>query len=200
MRYADDFVVGFELEPDARRFQAALAERLGRFGLELHAQKTRLIRFGRHAAEQRRRRGERKPETFDYLGFTHICGKTRRGKFIVLRRPVARRMRAKLRQIKQELRRRMHQPIKDVGRWLCSVVNGWYRYYAVPLTSRILASFRRRVSRLWQRVLSRRSQKGHVPWQRMYCLIDRWLPRPRILQPYPWERLRVTTRGRSPVR
>lgn len=200
VRYADDFVVGFELEPDARRFQAALADRLGRFGLELHPDKTRLIRFGRYAAEQRRRRGEGKPETFDFLGFTHICGKTRRGKFIVLRRPVARRMRAKLRQIKQGLRGRMHQPIKDVGRWLRRVVGGWYRYYAVPMTSRILVWFRRRVARLWQRVLSRRSQKGHVSWRRMFRLIDRWLPRPRILHPYPWERLRVTTQGRSPVR
>jgi hypothetical protein len=136
----------------------------------------------------------------DFLGFTHICGKTRRGKFIVRRRPMRKRIRAKLRALKAKLRRRLHEPVRRVGRWLRTVLQGWYRYYAVPLTSHDLAAFRRALGRLWHRVLSRRSQRGRVSWEKMARLIARWLPPPRILHPYPWDRFDGCTQGRSPVR
>lgn len=200
VRYADDIVVGFQYKSEAERFWLELQERFHKFNLELHAKKTRLIEFGRFAADSRAERGRGKPETFNFLGFTHICGKTRKGKFIVLRKPMKKRMQAKLKEIKIELRRRMHDPVPEVGCWLQSVVNGWYRYYAVPLTYRKLVSFRRRVGWLWMRTLRRRSQKIGVSRQRLYRLLDQWLPEPRILHPYPWDRLRVWTRGRSPVR
>jgi len=200
VRYADDFVVGFQYKSDAERFLAALRERFSKFNLELHGQKTRLIEFGRFAAENRQSRGDGKPETFDFLGFTHVCGKTRKGRFTVVRRPMKQRMRAKLRAIKQDLWRRMHRPIPETGSWLRSVVSGWYRYYAVPLTYRTLQSFRRQVMWLWYRTLRRRSDKDRTTWPRLYRLSDRWLPTPRILHPYPSERLCVTTQGRSRMR
>jgi group II intron reverse transcriptase/maturase len=193
VRYADDSVVGFQYKSDAERFWKELGQRFQKFNLELHTEKTRLIRFGRCAADGRTTQGQGKPETFNFLGFTHICGKTRKGKFIVLRKPMKNRMQAKLKEIKIELHRRMHDPVADVGRWLRSVVHGWYRYYAVPLTFRKLVSFRRRVGWLWIRTLQRRSQKPGNSRQCLYRLLAQWLPEPQILHPYPWERLRVMT-------
>ena len=193
VRYADDIVVGFEHRAEAERFQKEMKERFSRFNLELHAEKTRLIEFGRFAGSDRSGRGAGKPETFDFLGFTHICGKTRRGDFALHRRPMKKRMRAKLREIKENLRKRMHLPIPELGRWLKSVVGGWYRYYAVPRSYKVLSSFRFQVAWLWYRTLGRRSQKCSITWTRMYRLLEHWLPKPRILHPYPSERLRVTT-------
>src|SRR5262249_52459007 len=188
VRYADDFVVGFEHRADAERFQAELSERLAKFGLELKAEKTRLIEFGRHAASNRAARGLGKPETFDFLGFTHISGKTRAGRFALKRKTIAKRMRTKLREVKAELMRRLHLPIPMVGRWLGSVVRGHLAYYAVPGNSEAVHEFSQQVKRLWTRTLRRRSQRGRATWERMRRLIDRWLPRPRVLHPYPEER------------
>ena len=170
-----------------------MKERFSRFNLELHAEKTRLIEFGRYAGSDRSGRGDGKPETFDFLGFTHICGKSRGGDFALHRRPMKKRMRAKLREIKENLRKRMHLPIPEVGQWLRTVVGGWYRYYAVPRSYKVLSSFRFQVAWLWYRTLRRRSQKSSLTWTRMYRLLEHWLPKPRILHPYPSERLRVTT-------
>ena len=193
VRYVDDFVVGFEHKDDADRFLSELRERLAKFHLELHPEKTRLLEFGRYAAQDRARRGETKPETFDFLGFTHICGRTRQGKFKVLRQTTKKRLRAKVRALKAELRQRLHDPLACVGRWLGSVVTGHNRYFAVPGNGPALALFRHQIVRLWQRSLSRRSQKGRVPWTRMARLAQRWLPTPRILHPYPSQRLCVIT-------
>ena len=200
VRFADDFVVGFRYRADAEQFLDDLQERFRKFNLELQADKTRLIEFGRYAAENRRRRGDGKPETFEFLGFTHVCEKTRDGKFIVLRQTVQKRMRAKLAELKKELRRRLHLPIPTVGRWLRSVLLGHYRYYGVPRNQRKLSAFRYQVFRLWFRALRRRSQRHRITQERMNRLAMLWLPTPRIFQPYPEQRLRVTTRGRSPVR
>jgi len=200
VRYADDFVVGFQHRSEAEQFLVALRQRFAKFNLELHPQKTRLFEFGRFAAERRRRRGEGKPQTFDFLGFTHACSRTRKGTFAVLRFPMKRRMRAKLKAIKQALWRRMHRPVAETGQWLQTVVSGWLRYYAVPRSSRWLNAFRRQVVWLWWRTLRRRGDKGKTSWERVYRLADRWLPPPRILHPYPDQRLRVRTQGRSPVR
>jgi RNA-directed DNA polymerase len=185
VRYADDFIVGFEHRADAERFQAELSERLAKFGLELKAEKTRLVEFGRYAARDRAARGLGKPETFDFLGFTHICGKTRAGRFALKRKTIAKRMRAKLREVKAELERRMHQPIPEVGRWLGSVVRGHLAYYAVPGNLDAVRAFHRQTERLWRRALQRRSQKAKVTWERMQRLVARWLPKPRVLHPYP---------------
>ena len=191
VRYADDFVVGFQHRSDAERFLGELGERVAKFNLELHPEKTRLIEFGRFAAERRRRRGEGKPETFDFLGFTHACSRTRKGTFAVLRFPMKRRMRAKLRAIKQALWRRLHRPVAETGRWLQSVVRGWLQYYAVPRTYRWLSSFRWQVMWLWWRTLRRRGDKRKSNWPQVYRLAARWLPVPRILHPYPDQRVRV---------
>ena len=193
VRFADDFIVGFQHQTDAEQFRADLAERARRFNLELHPDKTRLIRFGRFAAEDRQRRGEGKPETFDFLGFTHICGKTSGGAFQVVRRTMRKRLRNKLRAVKDELRRRMHDPIPEVGRWLKSVVDGHANYYGVPNNGEAVLAFRTQVTLLWQRALSRRSQMGYVCWRRMFRLVQRWLPRPGIRHPWPEERLCVIT-------
>lgn len=201
VRYADDFVVGFQHRLDAEQFYRELQDRFRKFNLELQANKTRLIEFGRYAAERRRRRGEGKPETFDFLGFTHICSTTKKtGRFLVYRRPMAKRMRAKLKEIKTILLRCRHAPIPQMGQWLRSVVNGWYQFYAVPFTYHSLESFRRRVAWHWYRALRLRSQRSCMTWRRMFPLLERWLPRPRVVHPYPWQRVPVTTRGRSPVR
>jgi RNA-directed DNA polymerase len=200
VRYADDFVVGFQDRSDAERLLAELRERFAKFNLELHPTKTRLIEFGRFASERRQRRGEGKPETFDFLGFTHACSQTRKGTFAVLRIPMKRRVRAKLRALKDALWRRMHRPVAETGRWLGSVVGGWLRYYAVPRTYRHLTSFREHVVRLWWRTLRRRGDKRKLTWAQVYLLATRWLPSPRILHPYPEQRLAVMTQGRSPVR
>lgn len=200
VRYADDFVVGFQHRHEAERFLAELRERFAKFGLELHSGKTRMIEFGRFAAENRDRRGEGKPDTFDFLGFTHACGRARNGGFQVVRLTMKKRFRTKLKALKAELLYRLHHPIPDVGKWLKSVVQGYYRYHAVPGNARILWAFRYQVARLWFRTLKRRSQRNRTNWTRMTRIINRWLPIPRILHPYPEQRLRVTTRGRSPVR
>jgi RNA-directed DNA polymerase len=200
VRFADDFVVGFEHERDARRFWADLRERLAKFSLELADDKTRLVEFGRYAARNRARRGLGRPETFAFLGFVHICALTRSGRFTVKRVTIAKRMRAKLREIKQQLKQRMHLPIPDQGRWLASVVRGHLNYYAVPGNIRAVAAFRQQVVRLWFRTLQRRSQRTRLNWQRMRRLEARWLPRARILHPWPEQRFDARTRGRSPVR
>jgi RNA-directed DNA polymerase len=185
VRYADDFVVGFQHESDARRFLEELRERFRQFNLELHAEKTRVIEFGRFATERRTRRGEGKPETFNFLGFTHACDRTRSGKFIVLRQTMANRMRAKLKSLKEALRRRMHQPLSEVGRWLSQVVSGHYRYYGVPRNYPALDVFRDRLRRLWWQALNLRGQKGQIGEMRMGRISTRWLPRPRIHHLYP---------------
>ena len=200
VRYADDWVAGFEDRKDAERFKREVAERLKSFGLALHENKTRLIEFGRFARENRRRRGQGKPETFDFLGFTHCCGRTRKGNFMVLRLTSAKKLRAKLHEVKNELRRRMHRPIAEQGTYLRAVVTGSTRYYAVPCNGARVQTFYRQVGRLWRRTLCRRSQGKHLSWKRMYRIIDHWLPRPHICHPYPNQRLIVTTRGRSRVR
>jgi group II intron reverse transcriptase/maturase len=200
VRYGDDFLVGTEYRDDAERFWAELRERLEKFNLELHPEKTRLIEFGRFAAERRQRRGQGKPETFDFLGFTHICSKTRRGKFTVRRKTIAKRLRKKLQEVKETLRQRMHWPIPQQGAWLRSVLLGHYRYYGVPRNGSLLTVLRETVRRYWCRTLRRRSQRQRLTWQRMAALAEHWLPTPRICHPYPAQRLCVTTRGRSPVR
>ncbi len=192
VRYADDFVIGFQYEWAARQCLAEMRERFGKFHLELHPDKTRLIEFGRFSATNRKRRGAGKPETFDFLGFTHICGKTRKsGRFVVWRHTMRKRLRAKVREIKEGLQRRRHWPIPEVGRWLRAVLQGHYRYFGVPHNYRRLGSFRYQVQRAWLRALRRRSQKDRTSWERLACLAKRWLPVPRILQPYPAERLGV---------
>jgi RNA-directed DNA polymerase len=194
VRYADDIVLGFQDRSDAERFWKELTERLRKFRLELHPDKTRLLEFGPYAAENRRRRGQGKPATFDFLGFTHICGKKRsNGMFTVLRQTIRARLQAKLSEVKAELKLRMHAPIPEVGKWLSAVVGGHIRYYGVPMNYPALSLFRFQVGRLWHRALSRRSQNGRVLWDRMYRLIDRWLPPPRICHPYPLRRLGVIT-------
>jgi RNA-directed DNA polymerase len=200
VRYADDFVLGFEHRDDAERFWADLRDRFARFGLELHPDKTGLIEFGRFAARDRARRGEGKPETFEFLGFTHICAKTRRGRFKLQRITSKKRLRAKAREVKTEMRRRRQHPIPDQGRWLASVLRGHYQYYAVPDNGRALQAFRQELVNGWRRALRRRSQRTRLTWARMDRLARRWLPRPRILHPWPSDRFAVTTQGRSPVR
>lgn len=193
VRYADDFVVGFQYRADAEDFLAELRERMRRFNLDLHSDKTRLLEFGRSAVSDRKRRGIGKPETFDFLGFTHICGKTRKGRFTVRRQTMRKRMQSKLREVKEELRRRRHHPVREVGRWLRSVLLGHYRYYGVPFNISSISAFRYYVSRLWIRALRSRSQRDRTTWDNMYRLTDRWLPRPRIQHPFPEERLCVIT-------
>jgi len=194
VRWADDFVVGFEHQADAVRFHKELAERFAKFKLKLHPEKTRLIEFGYYAANNRNRRGQGKPETFNFLGFTHICGKKRsNGMFTVLRRTMSKRRRAKLKAIKMELCKRMHQPVPEVGKWLRSVVEGHNRYYGVPSNQHSLYLFRFHVARHWYRALRRRSQMTRLTWERMYRLVARWLPLPTLHHPYPLRRLGVIT-------
>ena len=194
VRCADDIVIGFQIKSDAERFWKERAERFRTFRLALHPEKTRLLEFGPFAVENRKRRGHGKPETFTFLGFTHICGKTRsNGRFTVRRQTIRQRVQAKLSEVKAELRRRMHDPIPEVGTWLRSVVGGHIRYYGVPMNSPALSMFRFQVGRLWHRALSRRSQNGRVLWDRMRRLIDHWLPPARVCHPYPLRRLGVLT-------
>jgi RNA-directed DNA polymerase len=200
VRFADDAVVGFEYREDAERFWADLRERLAKFSLELNAEKTRLIRFGRFAAQQRRERGLGKPETFQFLGFTHICGKTKKGRFKLKRITDKKRMRAKLSAVKAELTRRRHLPIPDQGRWLASVLRGHCNYYAVPDNSKAINAFRYRIIGYWLAALRRRSQRARLTWKRMYRIAERWLPQVRILHPWPNVRFDARTQGRSPVR
>jgi RNA-directed DNA polymerase len=191
VRYADDFIVGFQYESDARRFLDKMRERLREFALSLHPEKTRLIEFGRFAAERRQRRGLGKPETFNFLGFTFICGKTRAGKFQIQRKTRTDRMRAKLKMVQEEMRRRMHQPIALQGKWLRYVVNGYFNYHAVPTNSKALVAFRTEIARRWRRALIRRSDRTKLNWTQMKRLIDDWLPTPRILHPWPNKRFAV---------
>jgi RNA-directed DNA polymerase len=191
VRYADDLVVGFEYESDAQRFWNAMRERLQEFSLSLHPEKTRLIEFGRHAAVRRSQRGLGKPETFNFLGFSFICGKSRRGKFLLKRKTRRDRMRAKLKEIKEELRKRMHQPIPKQGLWLKQVVAGYFNYHAVPTNGRALETFRAEVIKRWRQTLRQRSQKSALTWARMVMLADDWLPKPRILHPWPEKRFAV---------
>ncbi len=194
VRWADDFVVGFQHQSDAERFHEELAERFAKFKLKLHPEKTRVIEFGFHAANNRKRRGQGRPETFNFLGFTHICGKKRsNGMFTVLRRTMSKRKRAKLKEIKTELRKRMHHRVAEGGKWLRSVVGGHNRYYGVPSNSHSLASFRFHVARHWYWTLRRRSQTRRLTWEQMYRLIHLWLPLPRLHHPYPLRRLGVIT-------
>ncbi len=200
VRFADDWVAGFEHRDDAERFLADLRERLAEFALELAAEKTRLIEFGRFAAERRARRGLPKPETFAFLGFTHMCAKDRRGRFKLKRVTSKKKLRAKLREVKMELQRRRHLPIPEQGRWLARVLQGHYNYYAVPNNGKALAAFRYKVVWHWWRALRRRSQRSRTTWERMRRLAARWLPTPRIQHPWPTARFDARTQGRSPVR
>jgi len=194
VRFADDFVVGFQHRSDAERLRKDLEERFAKFKLKLHPEKTRLIEFGWFAANNRRRRGQGKPETFNFLGFTHICGKKRsNGMFTVLRRTMSKRKRAKLKEIKTELRKRMHHRVTEVGKWLRSVVGGHNRYYGVPSNQNSLSSFRFHVARHWYWTLRRRSQTRRLTWEQMYRLVNRWLPPPTLHHPYPLRRLGVIT-------
>ena len=194
VRYADDFVMGFQYQNDAVAFRYALKGRMGKFGLELSTEKTRLIEFGRFAAENRAKRGGGKPETFDFLGFTHICARRRKnGSFTVRRKTIAKRMRKKIKEVTRELKRIRHSPVPEQGKWLRSVVIGYYNYHAVPDNSQALNSFRQQLARAWIRALRRRSQKGRgLSWDRMQKLLKTWLPSARILHPYPNQRLCVT--------
>jgi group II intron reverse transcriptase/maturase len=186
VRYADDIVAGFEHRSDAERFLQQWKDRLQKFGLELHPEKTRLIEFGRHATENRKQRGEGKPEVFNFLGFTHICGKTRRtGRFIVKRKTIRKRLSLKLRELREELRRRWHQPVGEVGKWLRSVVQGYFNYHAVPGNMDSLNSFRSQVIWRWYRALRRRSQRSRMTWERFWRSVNRWIPSAKILHPHP---------------
>ena len=192
VRYADDFIVGFQYESDARRFLDLMRERLREFALSLHPDKTRLIEFGRYAADRRAQRGLGKPETFKFLGFIFICGQSRQERFLLKRKSRGDRMRAKLKEIKKELRLRMHQPIPVQGKWLGHVVTGYFNYHAVPTNIRALDAFRHHVTDLWRRSLRRRSQKDRTSWERITKLADDFLPKPRILHPWPQLRFAVT--------
>src|SRR5437870_7476902 len=193
VRWADDFVVGFAYQADAEQFHHELAERFAKFKLKLHPEKTRVIEFGRLAVQNRKARGQGKPETFNFLGFTHICSQTRKGKFTIGRRTMSKRKRAKLKEIKMELRQRLHYPVPEVSSWLRSVVAGHNRYYGVPTNLGALSVFRFHVGRAWYRTLRRRSQKTRLTWERMRRLINLWLPRPVLHHPYPSQRFGVIT-------
>jgi RNA-directed DNA polymerase len=193
VRFADDFIVGFEHEQDAQRFWAELRERFARFGLELHSDKTRLIEFGRHAARDRAARGLGKPETFDFLGFTHICAKYKTGRFWLKRITISKRMRARLREVNDQLKRRRHQPIPVQGQWLRSVVQGHLAYYAVPGNTDTVGAFRTQVTRRWFNALRRRSQRTRINWARMDRLSKRWLPPARVRHPFPEVRFAART-------
>lgn len=200
VRYADDIVVGFQHRADADCFRRDLEARLQRFALALHPDKTRLIEFGRYAAERRAQRGERRPETFDFLGFTHSSGRARSGNFLLYRQTSRKRMKVKLAAVKHELMRRRHLSIKRQGRWLRSVVQGHLNYYAIPTNSVAIQQFRKQVVRHWYKALRRRSQRDCTTWRRMRLLENRWLPRALILHPYSTERFDAKTQGGSPVR
>lgn len=200
VRYADDQVLGFEHRADAERCLVELRERLREFGLELHPEKTRLIEFGRYASRNRSLRGEGKPETFDFLGFTHICAKNRKGRFQLLRRTITKRMRAKLKAVNVELKRRRHQPVPVQGQWLGAVVRGHINYYAVPNNGDMVARFRTECIKHWRAALRQRSHKSTITWDRVNRLAKRWLPPARVCHPWPDKRFDVRTRGKSPVR
>jgi RNA-directed DNA polymerase len=201
VRYADDAVLGFQHREDAAKFLEQLRERLRKFGLELHPDKTRLIEFGRYAAERRKKRGEGKPETFNFLGFTHICGRSRQnGYFTVYRKTIGKRMAAKLKDIRQKLRQRMHDSIEETKKWLIAVVRGYFQYHAVPGNEERLKAFRNDVQRLWRRQLNRRSQRSRWTWARFQEQLGTLLPPVEILHPWPNERFAAKIQGRNRVR
>ena len=201
IRYADDIVLGFQYEREAQAFRHDLRARMRKFGLALHPKKTRLISFGRHAAKDRRRQGQGRPETFDFLGFTHFCTRSWiTGAFVIGRRTIKKRMLARLQAIKMELRRRWHDPIAKTGAWLNKVLTGHLNYFAVPLNARSVTWFFARVRDLWRRTLRRRSQRAYMNWEKMRRLVDLFFPPIRILHPMPCHRFDARTRGRSPVR
>jgi hypothetical protein len=192
VRYADDFIVGFQHRGDAERFLHELRERLQTFGLALHPDKTRLIEFGRFAASNRQRRGEGRPETFDFLGFTHYCGRTKKGnRFIVWRKTIGKRLRTKIQSVAATLRKMCHASIADQGRWLHTVVKGWLNYFAVPGNYASLETFVRELDRHWLRTLRRRGDRRKFTWERFAPIAKYWIPRPRILHPYPNARFRA---------
>jgi len=191
VRYADDLAVGFQHKADAERFRDEMAERLATFALTLHRDKTRLIEFGRHAAGDRKGRGLGKPETFDFLGFTHICGRSRAGRFQLRRRTRRDRMRAKLQEIRDALWQHRHAPLDEQGSWLRHVVRGYFAYHAVPTNSVALSEFRRVVAWHWLRALRRRGQRDKTTWVSLNRLLDRWIPKPHILHPWPSARFAV---------
>jgi group II intron reverse transcriptase/maturase len=192
VRYADDFVLGFQHRDEAEQFLHQLRERFQKFGLALHPDKTRLIEFGRFAAKNRQGRQQGKPETFDFLGFTHCCGrKFQTGRFHVRRKTVKKRLRAKLLAVKQTLLRRRHEPISQQGRWLCGVLRGYYLFHAVPGNLRAMAAFQREVTRIWLAALRRRSQRTRLNWMRFRAIASRWIPAPKVLHPYPNDRFYV---------
>ena len=201
VRWADDFVVGFQDLMDAERFREELRERLRRFSLELHPEKTRLIAFGLLAAKRRKEQGLKgAPETFNFLGFTHISGKTKAGKFLLARHTMKSRMRATLRALKAALQKRRHQPLPEQGRWLGAVARSYFAYHAVPTNIPTLDGFRTQIVRHWLRALRRRGQRDRTTWERMNVIAQRWLPHPRVRHPWPNERFDARTRGKSPVR
>ena len=200
VRFADDFVAGFEHRVDAEQFLNDLRERFSKFALELHPDKTRLIEFGRNAARARAARGDRKPETFDFLGFTHMCGKNKGGGFWLRRKTISKRMRAKLAEVKDQIKLRRHLPIPEQGKWLGSVVRGHIAYYAVPGNTDSVAAFRDELTRYWFKALRHRSQRTRVNWDRMSHYAKRWLPPVRPMHPFPVVRFNLRTQGRSPVR
>jgi group II intron reverse transcriptase/maturase len=201
VRYADDFVMGFQHRHEAERFLKDLQERMAKFGLELHSDKTRLIEFGRFAAQKRERRGEGKPETFNFLGFTHYGGKSFKNKrYIVKRQTMAKRLRAKLKDVKEALMRRRHEPLVQLGRWLAGVIRGWFNYHAVPDNRERLETFRTEAVRMLYRALKRRSQRCKLTWKTFGMLADALLPKVQIKHPYPNERFNAITRGKSRVR
>lgn len=201
VRYADDFLVGFQRRGDAERFLAELGKRLHSFGLELHSDKTRLIEFGRYAAERRARRGLGRPETFDFLGFTHICGRSLDGKhFVLLRRTIRRRMLAKLREVKAQLAIRRHTSLDEQGQWLGRVMRGHLEYFAVPTNTRAICVFRSELMKRWRRALRRRGSQRGTQWRHLHRLGERWLPAARIKHPWPDERFIVKTQAKSRVR
>ena len=199
IRYADDTIVGFERREDAERFRRDLESRLEKFGLALNPDKTRLLEFGRYAEERRRRAGHRKAESFDFLGLTHVCGRSRNGRFLLVRRTSAKRMRRRLREMKEELIHKRHLPIAEQGAWLRKVVQGYFNYHAVPTNSGSLHGFRSALGRTWWQSLNRRSQKRSVTWGRMLKLKERWIPRVEVRHPWPLERFARHTQGGSPV-
>ncbi len=193
VRYADDFVMGFQHRNEAERYLQELQERLAEFGLELNQEKTRLIEFGKSAAANREKRDEGKPETFNFLGFTHICSKTRKGKFTIRRKTIRKRLQAKIKAVRKEIKRRRHDPVPEVGKWIRSVIQGHFNYFAVPGNKQAMETFRNEIVKGWRHALKRRSHKSKQTWKRTKVLVMTWCPRARILHPDPNKRLRVNT-------